>query len=95
MKKAQPKQRVADIQRKSHIKKSYNLSITQYEEMAERQAGLCFLCDKPCATGQRLSVDHNHETGEVRGLLCRRCNTKLAALEDERWFKRASAYLGR
>ncbi|PYQ17504.1 MAG: hypothetical protein DMF80_00495 [Acidobacteria bacterium] len=42
----------------------------------------CAICRKACGTGRRLAVDHDHQTGRVRGLLCFRCNTALARYEE-------------
>lgn len=80
--------------RNAQLKNRYGITLEQYERMLEQQGGVCALCDQPCSTGQNLSVDHCHETGEVRGLLCRRCNTAIAR-EDEfpGWMSRASAYV--
>jgi Recombination endonuclease VII len=51
-----------------------------YPELFEAQGGVCAICGKP--PGERaLHVDHDHETGQVRGLLCYSCNTKLGWLE--------------
>ena len=45
------------------------------EKLSQRQAGKCGICEKPeSAFKFRLSVDHNHKSGQVRGLLCYRCN---------------------
>lgn len=51
------------------------------------------MCGRTCRTGQRLSVDHDHATGTVRGLLCRRCNAGLGYLEDPVWRSNAERYL--
>jgi hypothetical protein len=53
-----------------------DMSVERYNELLEEQAGLCFICRKP-PNGRSLAVDHNHETGEVRGLLCHPCNTTV------------------
>ena len=45
------------------------------------QKGLCFFCGKRQASGKRLATDHNHATGEVRGLLCAWCNRLLGKVE--------------
>jgi len=55
--------------------------------MLEKQGGVCAVCKRPeTARNQygikRLAVDHDHETGKVRGLLCSKCNTGLGALDD-------------
>ena len=61
--------------------------------MVVASKGVCTICENPCGTGQRLSVDHDHATGRVRGLLCRRCNTKLESLENLEWRRKAEQYL--
>lgn len=51
----------------------------QYDAMLSEQAGRCAICqDRP----PRLYIDHDHATGEVRGLLCNRCNVALGFLRD-------------
>ena len=47
-----------------------------YADMLAAQDGVCLTCGKtPETEGQRLAVDHDHATGEIRGILCRYCNT--------------------
>lgn len=64
----------------------YGLTVDQYDALLEKQGGGCAICLKPMpeeGSGHlRLCVDHCHDTGEVRGLLCMRCNTALGALGD-------------
>ena len=49
-----------------------------YAQLLERQGGVCAICgNPPKAGGRRLDVDHDHATGEVRGLLCWTCNHKI------------------
>lgn len=64
-------------QHASHIKKTYDLDETTYQALLEWQRGRCFICGR-VPRSRRLAVDHDHETGEVRGLLCaddeRGCN---------------------
>jgi hypothetical protein len=47
------------------------------------QDGRCAICRKKPQTGRRLSVDHDHKTGEVRGLLCTLCNQGLGYFKDD------------
>ena len=55
-----------------------------YQNLLEKQNGCCLICGKSeKENGQRLSVDHNHSTHQVRGLLCRNCNTGLGAFKDD------------
>jgi hypothetical protein len=60
----------------------YGITFDQYMQMLEDQNGVCRLCKGTNPSGRRLAVDHNHETGEVRGLLCSNCNTALGLLKD-------------
>ena len=46
------------------------------------QAGLCGICKRPDSSGIKLSVDHCHQTGKVRGLLCGNCNRALGLFRD-------------
>ena len=57
--------------------------MAEYKAIAEAQDWKCALCRKPEKNqNKRLSVDHCHETGEIRGLLCTNCNRTLAELGD-------------
>jgi hypothetical protein len=77
------------------LKCEYGLSVEEYDAMVLAQNNRCRICEKP-PTGKfkRLCVDHNHETGEVRGLLCHLCNAALGLLRDDPdALRRALAYL--
>lgn len=71
----------AEAGRRISLRRKFGLTVADYEEILQEQKGVCKICGKPCATGNRLAVDHNHDTGQVRGLLCYRCNTHLGWLE--------------
>ena len=65
------------------LKKLYNLSVDEYEQMYAEANGCCQVCGiKEEHLNKRLAVDHCHTTGKVRGLLCTKCNTALGQLED-------------
>lgn len=68
--------------RKCHYKSTYNITLEQYEEMVRKRNGLCDICHKQDLK-HRLVVDHDHVTGENRGLLCRTCNTGIGYLRDD------------
>lgn len=56
---------------------SYGISELEYQALITEQGDLCALCDKK----KKLVVDHDHNTGKVRGLLCFRCNIALGLVE--------------
>lgn len=65
----------------NQIQHKYGLSHETYLLMLQKQNGVCAICGQP--PGQRaLSVDHNHETGKVRGLLCASCNQGVGNFRD-------------
>jgi hypothetical protein len=67
----------------------YRISIDDYQKMLVEQHGVCAICHKPeiivCRGSEikALSVDHNHATGKIRGLLCDRCNRALGFMDDD------------
>lgn len=70
----------------------YDLTPQQYADMLAAQKGVCFLCDK-APTGKRpLAIDHCHESGKVRGLLCYGCNRLMVLIDDAGLLAKALAY---
>jgi hypothetical protein len=73
--------------RKINLKASHGISLQEYREMLDRQHGVCAAC-KQLERGRNqygpipLAVDHDHETGQIRGLLCMSCNRTLGFLTD-------------
>lgn len=67
-----------------HLKQRYGISELRYVEMKMEQGGRCAMCRTSHPGGRygRFHVDHDHVTGEVRGLLCGLCNKGLGALRD-------------
>jgi hypothetical protein len=73
--------------------KQHGLSDADYQALLLRQGGVCGICKRKPGK-RRLCVDHDHETGQVRGLLCGRCNSGLGFYgDDARLTRRAAAYL--
>ncbi len=66
--------------RQAALKMNFGLSIERYEAMHKSQFGKCAICKK--VDDRQLSVDHNHDTNKVRGLLCRKCNLAIAHLDE-------------
>ena len=65
------------------LRKFYGLTVEDYGRMVVEQNGLCAICKQPERQRTRLSVDHDHKTGVVRGLLCHRCNRTLGGVNDD------------
>jgi hypothetical protein len=74
---ASGKKKVSD--RKSHLKRKYGLTLETYEDLLASQRGGCAICGNPDAD----NVDHDHETGRVRGILCWDCNIAIGKFEDD------------
>ena len=76
-----------------HLRKYYDITIDDFYNMQNEQEGVCKICggvDASC----RLSIDHCHTTGEVRGLLCGPCNKGIGLLKDNvGLLKQAIVYL--
>lgn len=75
------------INRRTRELKAYGLTWEAYLEMYDRQGGACAICKRPETKRGKdrtdfLTVDHDHETNRVRGLLCRSCNRGLGLLGD-------------
>lgn len=64
-----------------NLKKRYGLSLVDYDKMLEEQNGVCALCSRAPKT-KKLHVDHDHETGIVRRLLCAYCNQGVGWAES-------------
>jgi hypothetical protein len=83
--------------RRHHLQRFYGITLEQYNEMFEKQGGVCAICGaKPSKVNgtkkKHLHVDHDHKTGKVRGLLCVTCNVKLGFME--KYYEKAKKYLG-
>jgi hypothetical protein len=94
------------------LKQHYGISLAEYNMLNEKQNGLCALCGKPPLVGKKgrahaekrtplLYVDHDHATGQVRGLLCHWCNSGINILAEsddsgddrDRWLPRGLEFL--
>lgn len=76
------------MQRGYKLKRAFGLSLEDYQQMLDRQGGVCAICKQPETTksntggDKNLSVDHCHKTGKIRGLLCHHCNTGIGKFND-------------
>lgn len=69
------------VRRPYNLKRSYNLSISDFNNMVNHQNHSCGICYKVLNT-KDFAVDHNHTTNKVRGLLCHPCNRGLGQFKD-------------
>jgi len=85
---AQSNPRYKELSRNVHLKRTYGLTLQEYEEMFLQQKGLCAICRQGeviSSNGNEidnLCVDHCHDTGQVRSLLCKSCNSGLGYFKD-------------
>ncbi len=85
-----PLERRRQIERRENLKSKYGLSPDDYDLIFAAQGGKCAICTQPPGD-KRLHVDHDHETGEIRGLLCSCCNTAIGQLQDDPDLAQAAA----
>lgn len=79
---------------KSYVKEVwvlYGLTAEEYGALLKKQKGVCAICKGINSSGRRLGVDHDHNTGVVRGLLCGPCNSQLGWFEKH--LTKAARYL--
>lgn len=80
---AQRKRYNAELYKDRALKSRYGLSLKDYYNKLAEQSGCCAICGVPeIECRQALFVDHNHITGQTRGLLCRKCNSILGYGND-------------
>ena len=73
--------------RSQYLKRNYGLTFEEFDIMLSSQDNACAICgtkkpSKNRGRTRRFHVDHDHETGKVRGLLCKSCNIALGEVED-------------
>ncbi len=61
-----------------HLKKSYNITVEEYEKIMSSNNGMCMICNFEPSN----QIDHNHENGKIRGALCGNCNRMLGIAKD-------------
>lgn len=88
--------------RGNRLKKVYGISAAEYDERLKGQGGKCAICGKEVNKRKNkiinFNVDHDHETKEIRGLLCFECNIALELFEenlrlDENFMQKVKDYL--
>lgn len=78
--------------REWELRRVYGITGEQYERLLCQQDFRCAVCRRPAAESRNgcLHVDHSHETGAIRGLLCNKCNLGLGLLDDDPAILRAA-----
>jgi hypothetical protein len=88
-------QKVKDQNENWRLKCAYGITLEDKRTMLEAQNGKCAICDRK-VSGKSAHVDHDHETGQVRGILCHKCNVAIGLFGDEiRNLTKAIDYLRR
>jgi hypothetical protein len=78
----------SDVNRNYLLKNTFNVTLEEYNRMLKLQNNVCGICEKSETTKNKnnviysLSIDHCHTTGQIRGLLCRKCNSGLGMFKD-------------
>lgn len=90
----QDRERLIRVSRAANLRSQFGITQEEYDRRHDAQGGLCLICHKPCKSGRKLAVDHDHQSGRVRGLLCGNCNIGLGKFQDDPVLLiRASEYL--
>lgn len=84
------------LDRKKYLARNYGITEADWDRLFRSQRGKCKICGTHQSTlARRLHVDHDHETGKVRGLLCVNCNQGLGSFHDDcDLLEKAKQYLG-
>lgn len=70
------------VKRQSWLKRKYNITLEIFNKILEFQGNKCCICKQPLKDGDRfLHIDHCHETGKVRGILCSQCNWFMSKID--------------
>lgn len=80
--KANP-ERAANIARKGHLRRKYNLTVDEFGNLFSEQKNKCAICEKHLSLIKDTRIDHEHRSGLVRGILCHNCNALLGHARDD------------
>lgn len=92
----QNKEKVIAKTRDYALRQKYGIGVEGYEILLASQGGKCAICDAEsgCSGKNNLYVDHRHKTGNVRGLLCQKCNSAIGLMDDDpTLLRKATKYL--
>lgn len=66
------------------LRTKYGITLQEYNNLFQKQSGCCAICKKhQTDLIKTFHIDHNHKTGEIRGLLCQQCNHAIGLLKDD------------
>lgn len=83
-----------DEQRLKSRARAFGITVEHLQALMAAQGEGCAICGNACRTGRALALDHDHETGDLRGLLCSNCNRGIGYLQDSpEVIRSALAYL--
>ena len=74
---------MSDKVRRNNLKQRYGITVEQFDDMLAGQGARCACCGAPKPGGKGWQVDHCHDSGEIRGILCHGCNTGIGLLGDK------------
>lgn len=77
------------------LRTKYGVTAEWYDHKLAEQGGGCAMCgqNRPSKGWNFMAIDHNHATGEVRGILCAACNAAVGVIENQEFLQRAARYL--
>lgn len=79
----------------AHIKTKFRVDPRRIVELNAAQGGCCAICHLRPSNGRALCVDHDHKTGQIRGLLCISCNLGVGHLPTPEMLNTAKDYLAK
>lgn len=76
--------RYRSVGRERHLMSKFGITVEEFDVMLEMQDGACAICGVSSTSDERaFRVDHDHDTGRVRGLLCHSCNVAIGLMKDD------------
>ena len=72
-----------DVRKNWNLKKMHGITLFEFQRLLSEQNGCCAICGTPEILSQTLCVDHDHQTGTIRALLCTKCNKGLGLFNDD------------
>lgn len=70
--------------RSYHLNRTFGITLEDYENLLTKQNNVCAICQQSKLLKRKLNIDHDHNTGKIRGLLCTSCNGKLGWYEQNK-----------